>query len=171
MSEAPPILECVWTGAAFEPTRRHHNLAAANYGPGEIVRLTEHHDRSMKSHGHYFVMVGEAFDNLPEAYEGRWQSSEHLRKWALIKSGHCDERSIVCASKAEAQRLAAFIKPMDEYALVVPSEAVVTVYTAKSQSMKAMGKETFQKSKDDVLGVLAGLLEVAPAALRQAVAA
>lgn len=169
MNAAP--FEAVWTGAAFEPLRRFHNEIAASYGVGEIVSLAPHHERSQRSHGHYFVMVEECFTNLPEAYAGRWPTSEHLRKWALIKAGICDQRSIVTASKAEAQRLAAFMRPLDEYAVVDASEAVVTVYTAKSQSMKAMGKDAFQASKDAVLVILAGLLEVEPAALEKARAA
>ncbi len=169
MSAGP--FEAVWTGAAFEPLRRFHNEIAAAYGVGEVVPLAPHMARSMRSHGHYFVMVEEVFDNLPEAYAGRWPTSEHLRKWALIKAGICDQRSIVTASKAEAQRLAAFMRPLDEYAVVDASEAVVTVYTAKSQSMKAMGKDAFQASKDSVLAILAGLLDVAPETLRKAIAA
>jgi len=52
----------------------------------------------------------------------------------------------------EAQRIAAFIKPMDTYAMVIVNECVVTVYTAKSQSLKAMAsascriQEKFWKS-------------------------
>lgn len=80
---------------------------------------------------------------------------EHLRKYALIRTGHRDERTIVCASKAEARRVAAFVKPLDEFALVLVNEASVSVYTAKSQSLRAMGKTAFQQSKDDVLGFLA----------------
>jgi hypothetical protein len=49
---------------------------------------------------------------------------------------------------------------MDEYAIVTVREAVVTVYTAKSQSMRAMGRETFQKSKDDVLAWAEAFIEV-----------
>src|SRR3546814_9642927 len=59
----------------------------------------------------------------------RFATPDHLRRWALIRAGYRDERSIVCASKAEAQRLAAFIKPMDDYAVVLVSEAVVKVCT------------------------------------------
>jgi hypothetical protein len=70
-------------------------------------------------------------------------TAEVLRKKMLIRAGYADERSIVCASKAEAQRVAAFVKPMDEYAVVTVREAVVRVYTAQSQSIKAMGAKPF----------------------------
>lgn len=164
MTSVTPF-EAVWTGEAFEPLRRHHNEIAAAYAEGEVVWLAEHQPRSMRSHGHYFACVEEAWKNLPEAMAGRWPTPDHLRRWAPIKAGICDQRSVVVASKAEAQRLAAFMRPLDEYAVVDASEAVVTVYTAKSQSLKAMGREAFQASKDAVLSVLADVLEVSTEAL------
>jgi hypothetical protein len=44
-------------------------------------------------------------------------------------------------------------------------EATVTRYTAKSQSMKAMGRAEFQASKEAVLGFLADMVGVTPDAL------
>ena len=84
-----------------------------------------------------------------------------------IKCGYADERSIVCSSKAEAQRVAAFIRPMDSFALVTVHElsALVRVYTAQSQSMKAMGKRQFQESKTAVLDYVAGLIGTSAEAL------
>lgn len=66
---------------------------------------------------------------------------------------------MVASSKAEALRLAAFIKPMDGYVEVSVRESVVIVFTAESQSMKSMGKERFQASKTAVLELLAVILE------------
>lgn len=149
-------------------TPRWAKAADEGYVIGEVYPMAAEPAASKKSRDHYFAVVGEAFKNLPEAYDGRWPTDDHLRKWALIKAGYSDERSIVCASKAEALRVAAFVKPMDPYAVVVPSEAVVTVYTAKSQKLKAMGAKEFKESKDAVLGVLADLLDVTPEALSRA---
>jgi hypothetical protein len=96
--------------------------------------------------------------NLPEQLADRFATSEHLRKWALIKAGYRDERTIVCASKSEAQRIAAFFKPMDDFAVVVSREATVISWTAKSQSVKAMGNKVFQESKTKVLDVLSEMI-------------
>ena len=87
-----------------------------------------------------------------------------MRKWALIRTGFRDERSIVCASKAEAERVAAFVKPMDDFAIVIAHEASVLVYTAKSQSMKAMGAKEFQRSKEAVLDYCQGMIDARAAA-------
>src|SRR5258708_25877309 len=127
--------------------------------------------RSKVSHDHFFVSVDEAFKNLPEDMADDFASPDHLRKWCLIKSGYRDERSIVASSRAEALRIAAYIRPMDQYAIVVVREATVTQYTAKSQSLRAMGRAEFQRSKDAVFGVLAKLIGTDVADLKQARAA
>lgn len=162
--------EAIWheREGVFRPLARFHNVVAAEYGDGECVRLVRQEARSQASHNHFFAALNDAWLNLPEGEAERFPSAEHLRKWALIKAGYRDERTFVCGSKAEAQRLAAFVKPMDEYAVVVVREAVVTVWTAKSQSMRAMGKADFQRSKDDVLEVVAGMIGATPAQLGRA---
>lgn len=165
--DRPVIFE--WTGEAMAPARGFAKLCDEQFVVGERYRMVQEAERSKRSHDHYFACLEEAWRNLPERYDGRWPTAEHLRKWALIQAGYRDERSIVAASKAEALRVADFVKPMDEYAVVLVSEAVVTVYTAKSQSRKAMGKE-FQKSKSDVLDVLARLVAVERVELERAAA-
>jgi hypothetical protein len=96
--------------------------------------------------------------NLPERVAPQFPDAEILRKHALIRSGYADKRSIVCRSAAEAQRVAAFIAPMDGYAIVTVDATTVTVWTAQSQSMRAMGKKAFQASKEAVLGYVSDLI-------------
>lgn len=134
--------------------------ADKEYVVGEIYPMVEHHARSQVSHNHYFAVISEAWSNLPDRLLEEFPTAEVLRKKLLIRAGYADERSIVCASKAEAQRVAAFVKPMDEYAVVTVREAVVRVYTAQSQSVKAMGAKPFQQSKQAVLDALDDLLGV-----------
>lgn len=166
MSAAP--VTYIWTGEAMAPAGPGFaRMCDRQFTVGERYRLEQCSERSEASHRHYFASLHDAWLNLPEDLSERFQTSEHLRKFALCKCGYADQRQIVCASKAEAQRVAAFIKPMDEYAIVTASEAVVTVYTAKSQSMRAMGKAEFQKSKDDVLNYVASLIGTTPGTLAQ----
>ncbi len=162
MTDIPPLV-FDWDGEAMIP--RSPRLADKHYVVGEFYRMVPHEDRSMRSHRYYFASVNEAWKNLPEHLAERFPTAEHLRKYALIRAGYRDERSIAAASKAEAQRVAAFIKPMDEYAIVRVSEAVVTVYTAKSQSMRAMGKKAFGESKEAVLDILSAMIGTTPATL------
>jgi hypothetical protein len=158
MSKMPPML-FEWTGEAMMPLRRFHNIANAEFTVGERYRLEAQEQRSLISHNHYFATLQQIWESLPENYGDRIPSAEHMRKWALIRCGFRDERSIVCASKAEAGRVAAFVKPMDDFAIVVVNEATVSVYTAKSQSMKAMGAKEFQRSKEAVLDYCQGMLD------------
>lgn len=168
MSIIPP-LSFAWDGEAMVP--KHPRLADRHYVVGEVYQLEVREDRSSASHRHYFVCINEAHQNLSDELAERFPTPDHLRKYALIRCGYRDERSIVCASKAEALRIAAFMKPMDGYAVVVATDAVVTVLTAKSQSVRAMGRKEFQESKDKVLDFLASLIGTSTAALSTSEAA
>lgn len=163
---APPPIACRWDGESFTPLPRLARVADEHFVIGEVYHLIEQAERSPKSHRHYFVMIKEAWENLPES-ETRFPTPEHLRKYALIRAGYCDERQVVCASKAEAVRWWPVMQAADTYALVVPKGPIVTIYTAKSQSMKAMGAKDFQASKDAVLQIVADLIAVTPALLSE----
>jgi hypothetical protein len=159
-----------WEGDSFVPIRRHAKDCDARFTIGEHYALEEVKERSSKSHAQYFAAVNDAWLNLPDGIAEKFPTAEHLRKHALIASGYFDKRSIQAASKAEALRLAAFIRPMDEYAIVTVSAALVEVYTAKSQSYKAMGKAEFQASKQAVLDYVASMIGVSTDELKEAAA-
>jgi hypothetical protein len=152
----------------MRPLPAYAEAAAARFGVGEVVALSLAEPRSSLSHRHYFACVREAWVNLPEGLAERFASEEHLRKYALIKAGYRDERSIVCTSRAEARRIAAFFRPIEDYAIITVRETVVTQFTARSQSAAVMSKAEFQASKEAVLGLLAEMIGVEPAALAQA---
>ncbi len=155
MDSFPP-LPFKWTGAAFVPLSAHragHYLKA-----GERYVLVQHQERSTAAHNHEFAWLNEVWMSLPDHLAERFPSSEHLRKWALIRCGYSDSHTIACSSKAEAQRIAAFIRPMDEFAVVIVSEGTVTRFTAKSQSRRAMGAKDFQRSKELMMDCVAKLV-------------
>lgn len=127
---------------------------------GEQYPLVVNEERSMSQHRRYFATLNEGFSNLPEEYADRWPSAEHMRKWLLIRAGYHTTRDHVCETEEEAQRLAAFIKPVDEYAVVVARGTVVRIYTAKSQSVRSMGKADFKDSQEKVLNLLDDILGV-----------
>lgn len=155
-----------WTGDTMEPLPGFKKRCDETFVVHERYRMEVSEERSMRSHTHFFASVHDAWLNLPEHLSERFANPDALRKYCLIKAGHRDERSITCASKAEAQRLAAFIKPMDDYAVVLAHEATLIVYTAKSQSLRAMGKKTFQASKEAVMTEIAKLIDITPAELK-----
>lgn len=131
----------------------------------EVYRLGVIEERSANSHAHFFAAIHEAWSNLPDAMLTRYPTSEHFRKTGLIETGWCDTHTLVCSSKAEAQRVAAFMRPTDEFSVVIAKECTVTRYVAKSQSVRAMGRDDFQRSKQSVLDWAAAQIGTSTTAL------
>lgn len=154
-----------WNGEAMVPHPRYMAQCNRAFAVGENYPLIVHEERSGNSHRHYFAAVHDAWLNLPDDLALNFRTSEHLRKWALIQAGYASERTIACSSREEARKVAAFIKPMDEYAVVLVRGDCIKVFTAESQSHRNMGKKRFQESKDKVLEILSGLIGVKPAEL------
>lgn len=169
MTDTAPPLAFQWDGEAMKPLNGRR--ADAFYTVGERYIMAHVCQRSDATHKHEFAWLREAWMTLPDHLAERFPSAEHLRKWALIRAGYSDSHTITCASKAEALRVAAFIRPIDEFAVVIASGATVTRYTAKSQSRRAMGAKEFQDSKTAIIEVVAKLLGVEPGALPQREAA
>jgi hypothetical protein len=144
MSAALPY---VWDGAALHPLPAFANAAGASLPVGGVVAMAPAELRSPPSHRHYFACVREAWVNLPEEHAARFASDEHLRKYALIKSGYRDERSIVCASKAEARRIAAFIRPTLDYAVVLVEGPVIIQFTEPAAPADASGPACAQRTR------------------------
>lgn len=167
MDDAPPIL-FQWNGEALEPATGYWRKAADHYLTiGQRYRMVEEHERSNATHNHEFAWLQEAWNSLPDELFAQYPNSEILRKHGLIAKGYCTMVQHVCASAAEAQRLAAILKPYAAYALVVPRGTVVTVYTAVSQSKRAMGAKQFQQSKQALMEFVGDLLGVDPATIGQ----
>lgn len=125
---------------------------------GETLQWEQVSDRSAASHKHYFATIADAWGNLPEALAADFPSPEHLRKHALIKAGYCDMTRLSFRSNADAIAGCAIISKLDTYSICEVSGAVVTVYRAKSQNMRAMGKKVFQESKDAVLTAISQII-------------
>ena len=157
-----------WTGEVMEPARGHLHRCNVEFVVGAVYTMETVEQRSAASHRHYFAAIHEAWQSLPENLVEQFPTDEHLRRWCLIRAGYCQHRDIVASSKAEALRISAFVKPMDPYAVVAPRGCVVTVWTAESQSTKAMGKQRFQESKDAVLGLIATMIGTDPVEIGRA---
>lgn len=150
-----------WDGEAATPLNQRVALACdRELVVGEVYEVELRQERSMASHRQYFATLRDGFNNLREEWQWQFPDVEHLRKYCLIKAGYRDETTIVASSPKLAREIAEFSRPTEGYALIVVSGCVVTKYLAKSQSLKAMGRKAFQKSKDDVLAVLADMIKV-----------
>jgi hypothetical protein len=153
-------IPCRWDGEVLRPHGRFQKQAERQFVAGQVYPIAVEQPRSRETHNHYFAAIEEAWRNLPEGIAEQFPTSEHLRKFCLIKAGHANARSVVCSNQVEAHRIAIFVKPIDPYAVVTCSGNVVTLYTAKSQSLKAMDRKTFQESKSAVLEILSDMIGV-----------
>jgi hypothetical protein len=166
MTQAPRRFRFIWRDGAFFPDG--NSLTAYchdQFGEGEAVTFERHEERSTASHNHYMACVQEAWNNLPEADE-RFPTPNALRKWALIRGGYCTKTEVVLDTPEQAAVVAGFTGNA-EGVIIVVRENVVVKYTALSQSMKAMNKEQFGQSKQDVLDILAELIAVKRKKLEQ----
>lgn len=164
MSEAPPIIFRYCDGHMIPKSRAQTDR---HYSEGETYALQPYEARSPESHRHFFACVRDAWMNLPEDQVERFPTETHLRKYALVKTGYYDSHSLSCNSHAEALRVAAFLRPVDEFGVIEVRGATVTRYIAKSQSMKAMGKVDFSASKEAVLNFLADMIGTTSKALTE----
>lgn len=154
-------VQFTWEGDGFRPANSYWaGVCDKLFVVGVRYGLIEHNERSTASHNFYFASLNELWSNLPESEADRFPTVEHMRKYALIKCGYRNERTFVASSKAEALRIAQFLRPVDEYAIVLVKDCVVIEWTAQSQSYKAMGKKAFQDSKQAVLDWCADLIGV-----------
>lgn len=166
MSAPPPILLTYLGKGRFKvPSDHWANLADRHYGEGEVVRMVPDEQRSTATHNHYFACVADAHANLPDELAVQFPKPEHLRRYALIRTGYCTSHAITLDTAEEARRVYAFAKPMDEFSVVSLKGCVVTRFTAQSQSHKAMNKQTFAKSKEDVLAYISTMVGTTAKAL------
>ncbi len=171
----PAVIVCQWDGLHMVPQRRFHNLCAATFKRGDAYHLEVTQPRRETSHRHYFATLDEAWANLPERFDLEpWsQSREHLRAFALIRTGWFNSLVHQCASNAEAVRWAAIMRPNKPFSLVTAVRSTVVEQHAMTQSRAGMGAKAFMKSKYDVLDFVAELIgttrgELEAAALKSA---
>lgn len=164
-----PAIHVEWDGEAFRPAGKFWSrLANEHFVVGERYRMVEEAERSTNSHNHEFAFLAEAWNSLPDELLAQYPNPEVLRKHGLIAKGYCTMKQHVCQSKAEAERLAAILRPYDTYAIVIARQNVVTVYTAVSQSKRAMGAAQFQQSKQALMEFVGDLLGVDPESVGRA---
>jgi hypothetical protein len=144
-----------YNGAVMVPMRPE--LAEAQFVPDYRYLLEAHHERSHARHRAYFASLHEAWQSLAS---DQWPTTEHLRKYALIRTGWRDERVFACESREQAERMAVWLKPFEQFAVITTEGTLVRAWTARSQSYKAMGRDDFNRSMDDVLDYVAGLLGI-----------
>ena len=161
---AQPIAVDVLDDNAMVPV--YPRIAARTFRPGERYLVIPFELRSQASHSHEFAWLAEAWKSLPEVMAERIPTPEHLRKHALIETGWFDETTVEAGSQPAALRVAAFMRGVDDLAVIVTRGPIVVRRVAKSQSRRAMGKADFDRSKQDILEWVSALIDVTPETLR-----
>lgn len=99
----------------------------------------------------FFAIVRDVHANLPEPLRQRFPSSEALRKHALIAAGHCDQVTLIAASEEGAVSLATFLRRKDRFAIMDIKGAILTIWTARSMSRRALLKPQFKEVSQKAL--------------------
>jgi hypothetical protein len=157
-----------WTGAAFVPDgNRELSYCQQLFGSGEVFVIDPEQERDMNSHRHYFAQLKEAWRNLPEELDQQYPDPDIFRKKLLVEAGYFHESEIVCDTVRDAETSLAFMASLDVSATIVRRGRVIKKYVAKSQSLAAMGRTEFQRSKWAVLELAANLIGVTPKKLER----
>lgn len=147
-----------WTDeGVMRPDPRFRRLCDHQFVVGIEYSLAPIEARTRKSHNHYFATLHDIWLNLPEDHGRRFPTEEHMRAWALVEAGYATEKVVVCDTKKDAQRLAAFARREKPFSVIIVSGPVVKIFDPMSQSGQAMGREVFQDSKTKVLDVCSAL--------------
>lgn len=165
----PPII-FQWDDEANAMRPINPRQGRMHFADRERYAMVQYEGRSEVSHNHEFAWLHEAWKNLPEELTESYPTSKHLRKRALIDGGFYTETITDAGSNAAALRVAAMVRGLDEFALVIVRGPVVAVRRAKSQSKRAMGAKDFQASKQTVLEIVSAMIGVKPEELTQAAA-
>jgi len=165
MSNLPPPrpIRFTWNGQAMIPTMP--GVAKRQFNKGETYLLETVPERSGQSHRHYFACLQDGWLNLPDHLAAHFPDAEHLRAYLLIKCGYYTTRTITCGDRKEALKVAAFVRPIDDFSIVTTNGNIVQVHTARSQSSRSMRRQEFQASKTKVLDALSEMLGTSTKAL------
>jgi len=167
MPRALPILYHVKNGAMV-PDVRYKKIFDKQFAEGSEHLLILSETRDRKSHNHFMAAVHSAWMNLAEEWNGFFPTEDHLRKWALVKEGFCTKVEHVCHTSAEAARLVAAFRDIDQYAVISKKGNVVLVFQAESQSELEMGGgERWRESKKKVLDRVASMSRTTPEQLKR----
>lgn len=153
-------VQFVWDGDHMVPAPRFVPLCNKQFAVGEVYPMVPLEERSMKSHSQFFAALHDGWLNIPESMAARWPTEEHLRKWCLIETDFFNEQEFEWPTEREARRFAVFYRRIDDFARIFPAGKKVIIRYAKSQSLKAMGKEQFQASKKAVLDLIESITGV-----------
>lgn len=151
MSE-PLTIQLVYEGGGKFRTASKLDLLLAgdHFGQGEVVEMRPSKRRSLRQHNWFFHLVGAAFDN--QRAGPVFDTPERLRKWLLIKVGHCTEKRF--APRAMTAEVAAWLREMHDDMDFSTDRVWIYARTAKSIAFKACDSAEMTAIADRVVDVI-----------------
>jgi hypothetical protein len=145
-------------------------LVNQKFGQGQVIRFSHDEQRSDEEHKFWFAVVRACWKSLPDkARRERWPNAEYLRKWLLVKAGHCRKMDVVCDNSRDIPHIINTARFIDKYSVIKVDRiaGVVSIFIAESQEYKVMGKEKFQAVTTLCLHILAEIMGCSPADILQ----
>jgi hypothetical protein len=130
--------------------------------------LSDPNEHSDAARARYFALLKVAHDNLPDSWRALCPTVEHLRKYLLVKVGHCETSTIHCGSARAAGDMALMAKRLDTFCVADLRGSMLTVSVARSQRKQVHPKADFLRVSEQVLHVASELLGVDVAQLTRA---
>lgn len=168
------LLRARWDGDAFVPLPRFKADADKHLVVEQVYTIEAEEPDNHAARGAYFAELRTLWNSLPETLDDHYPTPTHLRKRALIKCGYYVSNMVTLKTPEEARVVAAIMKPLDQFAVVVVRENVIAVYRARSQRPRANDEDEFRMSKDelkqsrkDVLDLVRSIVNVRAAEARR----
>ena len=131
-------------------------IVNARFGAGEIIEARVGKKRSMKQHRWFFALVNAAYENQSA---GRvFDNPERLRKWLLIKAGHCNVKRF--DPRAITREVTAWLRATYDDIDFTHDGQWVYAKTARSIAFKEVGAADMAAIADKVVGVI--MAEIVP---------
>jgi hypothetical protein len=150
----------VWDGEHFVPLKRFAKLCDAQFIIGERYIVEVGWQQSAAKRAAFHATLADIFASLPDDIASKYLSVEHFRKTLTIKAGFATQQDEICASRAEALRLAAIVRGREPYSVVEVSGNIVRIWTALSTAGHAMDGKKFSECVDAVFGLASDMVGV-----------
>ena len=159
MSES---LRLVYEGGGRFRVASTYDLEAVEtqFAAGEAVEMRPAKGRSLQQHRWFMQLISEAFDN--QSAGPVFDNSERLRKWLLIRVGHCTERRF--HPRAMTAEVAAWLRQQYDDMDFATDRVWIYARTAKSISFRACNSEAMCEIADRVVDVVCA--EIVPGSSR-----
>lgn len=149
------------------PLPRFQRLFDELYAVDQEYPMVVHEERNMNQHRGYFASLHDAWTNLDHAYDGVFPSDDHFREWLLCQTEFCTVTHEAYSTKKDAMQAAKAARKLAPYAVISVSGTTVVTKHALSQSVAAMGKQTFEASCKAVQEIAASMARTTPAQLKK----